>query len=82
MKSLFGSKELEKCLTELGFIPQRRVGSSHLKYKITGKKIPAGIRPFIIIIEGRKVYDPHTASSYIRQIKNLGFTEEEILKNL
>mgnify|MGYP001562903886 FL=1 len=61
---------------------QKRVGSSHLKYKLTGKKIPAGTRPFIIVIEGRKIYDPHTASSYVRQIKNLGFTEEEILKNL
>ena len=82
MKSSFGSKELEKCLIDLGFIPQKRVGSSHLKYKLAGKKIPPGTRPFIIVIEGRKVYDPHTAGSYIHQIKNLGFTVEEILKNL
>ncbi len=82
MKQSFGSKELSKCLTKLGLEPQRGIGSSHTKYKLKSKKVPVGMRPFIIVIEGRKTYDPHTASSYLRQIRNLGFSAEEIIENL
>ena len=47
MKLPFGSKELGKCLINLGFEPQKGIGSSHTKYKLESKKIPVGIRPFI-----------------------------------
>lgn len=83
MKVNFGSRELGIVLECLGFIPRAQHSSSHQKYKIPqGKKMPVGLRPFIIVILGRKAYDPHTQSSYLRQIKNLGFSEEEIVKCL
>jgi hypothetical protein len=75
----FGSKELCKCLIKLKFVPNKTSGSSHQKYGIPGnKKALLGQRPFIIVILGRRQYDPHTCSGYIRQIKNLGFKSEEI----
>ena len=77
----FGSKQLCKCLKKLEFTENRRKGSSHVKYS-TNKKVETGARPFIVVIMGRKTYDPRTSRSYIRQIKNLGFSEEEITKHL
>ncbi|OGM05410.1 hypothetical protein A2125_00500 [Candidatus Woesebacteria bacterium GWB1_43_5] len=77
----FGSRELCKCLVKLSFWENPQRGSSHTKFTLKQSKIK-GVRPFIIVIMGRKKYDPHTARSYIRQIKNLGSSEEEIEKNL
>lgn len=77
----FGAKDLCKHLEELGFVKDTSKGTSHLKYKISGKrKCPKDRRPFIIVILGRKMYDPHTCTSYIRQIKNLGVGDNEIKK--
>lgn len=38
--------------------------------------------PFFQFQLGRKTYDPHSANRYITQLKNFGFTKEEIEKNL
>lgn len=78
MKS-FGTRELVRCLKCLGFVPAPQVGSRHLKYcaPSAGEK---GKRPFIIVIQRRNTYDPIWQKAYIRQIKSLGFTQEEITK--
>ncbi len=77
---VFGSKELCKCLKSLGFVENRGVGSSHIKFSLALRnKTPKGTRPFIIVIMGRKGYDPHTCSSYLKQIRALGFKKEEII---
>jgi predicted RNA binding protein YcfA (HicA-like mRNA interferase family) len=77
MKTSFGSKDLIKCLKCLGFIESKQSGSSHQKFKSPkGKQV--GKRSFIIVIKGRKNYDPNTRSSYIRQIKEFGFSDNNI----
>ena len=79
MKLSFGSRDLRKCLECLGFKEQPSVGSSHLKYTVPKEKsTKVGIRPFFIVILGKKTYDPNTASKIIKQIIRLGFTTEEI----
>jgi len=80
MKS-FGSKDLIICLHKLGFRKNKQHGTSHLKLS-SQNPVPAGTRPFIIVILNKKIYDPHTQRSYLRQIKNLGYTQEEIEKNM
>ena len=77
MRSSFGSNELIKCLRCLGFTKQRSTGSSHEKYS-SPNAVAKGTRPFIMVILGRKIYDNHTRTSYLRQIRNLGFTTEKI----
>lgn len=77
MKSSFGSRELISCLLCLGFTRKNSPGSSHIKYA-SPKKITTGMRPFIIAILHRKDYDPHTKSSYLKQIQNLGYTSDQI----
>lgn len=79
MRSSFGSKELINCLLCLGFTKKRSTGSSHSKYS-SPKKVAMGMRPFITVILNRKVFDPHTQSSYLLQIKKLGFSAEDIEK--
>ena len=79
MKSSFGSNELIKCLLCLGFVKQRSTGSSHEKYS-SPNTVMKGVRPFIIVILRRKIYDNHTRTSYLRQIRTLGFTTEKITK--
>lgn len=74
----FGSRELCSALINLGFKKEKQGGTRHLKFSIS-KKLLQGIRPFIIVILNRKNFDPHTRSSYIRQIKKLGFSEKEII---
>ena len=75
----FGSKELCKFLTNLKFIPNKVGGTSHQKYNLPkNMSYPSGLRPFVIVILGRKQYDPHTSSSYVRQLKNLGITDKEL----
>ena len=77
MKSSFGSRELINCLLCLGFTKKNSTGSSHIKYACH-KRITTGIRPFIIVILHRKDYDPHTKSSYLKQIQNLGYASDQI----
>lgn len=77
MKSPFGSKELVACLLCLGFTKEKSTGSSHIKYR-SPKKVQKGMHPFITVILQRKVYDPHTQSCYLRDIRVLGFTNIEI----
>ncbi len=78
MSNSFGSKELEKCLKELGFI-LKRTSSSHAIFDPPNDKLPPiGSRPFMTVQLGRKTYDPHSANRYISQIKRFGFTKTEI----
>jgi len=77
----FGSKELCKCLTKLGFSENKQKGTSHVKFSLNSLTTP-GVRPFIIVIMGRKKYDPHTANSYFHQITKLGFSKNDIESNL
>lgn len=80
---LFGSNDLCKCLKRLAFTPLPQNGTSHVKYKVLPDiKTTPGIRPYIIVILGRKTYDRNTCSSYITQLKRLGFSKEDIIKNL
>lgn len=75
----FGSRDLCQFLTNLKFIPNKISGSSHQKYDLPkNMPCPSGFRPFVIVILGRKQYDPHTSSNYIRQLKNLGITDKEL----
>jgi len=75
----FGTKELIRCLTKLGFTHASISGSSHQKMNIPNNwNVPKGTRPFIIVILGKKIYDPHTRSSYINQIRKLGFDNKTI----
>lgn len=79
MRSSFGTEELIRCLINLGFIKQPSTGSSHIKYKCPDpKKVPVGIRPFIIVIENTKVYDKHTMSRYRTEIRRLGYSTVQI----
>lgn len=80
MRFTFGSRELRKALVELGFCIERKTsGTRHVKYCIDIKP-PPGLRPFIIVIDNTKSYDKHTASSYVTQIRRLGFTNKQIEK--
>lgn len=76
MKS-FGSADLVKCLTCLGFTREFSTGSSHIKYT-SPKKVEKGTRPFITVILGVKIYDKTTQGRYLTQIKRLGYTKDEI----
>lgn len=82
MRFTFGSRELIRCLINLGFLPKKQFGTSHQKYIPPKEKSVsnAGQRSFIIVQTGQKEYDPHARTRYIRQIMNFGFKEEEILK--
>lgn len=82
MKS-FGSKELEGCVKKLGFTYDSISSSHHAKYcPPKEKKVPIGEYPFFQFQLGRKTYDQNSMSRYIRQLKNFGFSKEEILKRL
>lgn len=78
MKS-FGSSDLIKCLVCLGFNKEPSTGSSHIKYKCP-KTVDKGSRPFITVILKVKSYDKTTQGRYLTQIKQLGYTKEEISK--
>lgn len=74
----FGSKDLERCLTCLGFTP-RQSKASHKKYDCPKAcKIPVGVRPFIIIVLNKKHYDDISTSKWVKQIRAFGFTDEQI----
>ncbi|OGK21652.1 hypothetical protein A3C23_02650 [Candidatus Roizmanbacteria bacterium RIFCSPHIGHO2_02_FULL_37_13b] len=81
MRITFGTVQLCKALTNLGFTPEKQCGTSHQKYNVPSSKIvPDGLRPFIEVVHGRKQYFPPTVSGYLTQLKRLGFTNDEITK--
>ncbi|MBW7944555.1 hypothetical protein H3C70_04090 [Patescibacteria group bacterium] len=70
----FGTKELQALLKNLGFTPQRRVGSSHEKWKVPkGTKVSPGQWPFIIVVLNKKQYFKPTCHGYIKELQALGF---------
>ena len=77
MNASFGSKDLVACLLCLGFSVKKSTGSSHIKYS-SNRPCKIGQRSFIEVILNRKVFDKHTKSSYLRQIRNLGYTLDEM----
>lgn len=82
MGKAFGTKQLCKCLEKLNFISKGH-NSSHVKYFMPkNRKIPTGLRPFMIVQLGRKCFDPYICNRYISEIKKLGFCKEEIEKYL
>jgi len=73
--------QLCKALKNLGFTPDIQHGTSHQKWHPPlDKKTPNNIRPFIEVVHGRRQYFPPTVSGYLRQLRNLGFTEKEIIE--
>lgn len=76
MKS-YGTRELIALLTSLGYKKGKQIASRHLKYH-SPRKTSQGIYPFILVIQGRREYDPYWQREYIKQIKKQGFTQEEI----
>lgn len=82
MSQHFGTKELIYCLTRLGFTKSSQSGS-HAKYLLPiGRRAPDGVRPFMIVIMGKKNYVPPTCSSYMRQLQTLGFDLNDIVASL
>lgn len=81
MNYRFGSAELIKCLMSLGFTQKPQVGSRHLKYS-SPRPVKKGQRSFVIVLQNKNSYDPITCKSVIKEIKLLGFSEEEISKYL
>ncbi len=77
----YGSRELVKCLLILGFtLNRKQAGTSHIKYTPPlGIQIKAGERSFIMVQMGIKTYDTNACNRYIKQIKDFGFKEQEIL---
>ena len=73
----FGTRELIKCLIALKFKQEKQVGSRHLKFS-SPKNTIAGKRPFIIVSQNKKQYDPIIQKKVIKQIEKLGFTKKEI----
>jgi len=85
MKASFGSSELIRCLKILGFSPKSQDGTSHVKFEAPSQKESqeSRERPFIIVILGRKDFDPHSQSRYINQIfQKTGIAKKEIKKCL
>ena len=76
MKS-FGSKELIRCLIDLGFIQQRKIASRHLKFKCP-KKHSAGERSFIEVLQGKSEFDPITQKKIVNNLLKHGFTKDQI----
>jgi hypothetical protein len=76
MNKAFGSKDLLKCVKKLGFTYLRTSSSHEIYAPPQGKRNPQG-RSLPIQV-GKKSYDPHSRARYISEIKNYGFTKEEI----
>ena len=78
----FGTKDLCKCLENLGFVfAEQQTSSHHYKYNAPKKHVVLkGLRPFIMVQIGQKAFRPNSCSRYITEIKHLGFTKEEIEK--
>jgi hypothetical protein len=80
IKVKFGSMQLCKALKNLGFTAQKQFGSSHQKWLMPiNRAAPTGLRPFIEVAHGRKQYFPPTVAGYLKQLKKLGFSEDEII---
>lgn len=79
----FGTKDLCKCLENLGFtLEEHQTSSHHYKYNIPkGHVISKGLRPFLMVQMGQKAFLPNSCSRYITEIKRLGFTKEDIDKH-
>lgn len=80
MNFSFGSKEYIECLKCLGCTPRKQIASSHQKYSLPSHLKIKGQRDFIIVIQGKKTYDPNTSSKIIKQLVRYGFKEKEILQ--
>jgi len=79
----FGSRQLCKCLEQLGFKSLPQKATSHVKYEPPKGIDPLhGQRPFIMVQLGIKTYDQNACSRYISQIKFFDFSREEIIKLL
>ncbi len=72
-----GTKELISLLKCLGYIPAPQVGSSHLKC-VCPHAVPKGERPFIIVIQNERKYDPIIVKEKLKQIRIHGFSKEQI----
>lgn len=79
MKRLFGSLDFCQVLLRLGFRVDKQHGSSHSKFSVPLKhKVPAGVRPFMIIQLNKKQFDKHTCSRYITELVQMGFDRNKI----
>ena len=78
----FGSKELQKCVINLGFVFDSISSNHHAKYNPQTNKTTVGEYPFFQFQLGRKTFDPNSANRFITQLKRFGFTKEEIEKHL
>ena len=79
----FGSKELCRCLLSLGFTQKPQTATDHIKYKPPSwVKLNPGDRSYIMVQMGRKIFDPHSSTRYIRQIMNFGIEKNKIISNL
>lgn len=79
MNFSFGSRELCKCLENLNFQKQSQKATDHVKFKFSKSNYKDN-RAYITVQLGRKSFDKHSSTRYLRQIKNFGFTEAEIKK--
>lgn len=62
MPRRFTPEELCKLLEDQKFVKEKQNATSHVKYTHpSAQKVPKGIRPFIIVISGRELYDPNTS---------------------
>ncbi len=83
MPRRFAPDELCALLENQKFIKEKQDATSHVKYiHPNAQKVPKGIRPFIIVISGRKLYDPNTSASYRTQLRRLGIPSAVINKIL
>lgn len=83
MPRRFTPEELCVLLEDQKFVREKQDATSHVKYTHpNAQKVPKGIRPFIIVISGRELYDPNTSASYRTQLRRLGIPNEVIKRIL
>lgn len=83
MSNLFGSRELLKFAKKNKMIVAPNAGTSHKKFIINNPDVSfKGQRTFLTIILNKKEYDKSTCSSYRRQLRELGFSKQDIEKYL
>lgn len=73
----YGTRELVSALNALGYTKGKQIASRHLKY-FPPTSPQKGIVPFILVMQNRTQFDPHWQRTYIKQIKQHGFTKEQI----
>lgn len=77
----FGTKDFCQCLINLGLtLVKNQTSSHHLKYDVPKSHIIRGGRTFMMAQLGQKSYHKNACSRYISELKQLGFTKEEIEK--